>query len=62
MAYDPDENTVVATVGNGRAMVWNTDPDTVAGQICHRLADPNISRTRWKSLFPQLPYEHTCPS
>lgn len=60
MALSPDGRTVAAANGNTIVLLWETDVERVATQICD-IAYPRLTRADWDRYFPNLPYDPPCP-
>jgi WD40 repeat protein len=58
-AFSPDGHTLVAGTREGRVVLWDTDPASVAAHICTTVGD-DITKAEWSRLVPGEPYDPPC--
>ena len=58
MAVSPAGN-LIATEDGTAVRLWDTDPASVAAQICRTLPVP-VTRTAWTQYDPSIPYTPIC--
>jgi WD40 repeat protein len=54
-----DGKRLLMTLGDGRAIVWDIDPDSWAQRACE-IGGRTLTRLEWDEFLPGLPYDPAC--
>jgi WD40 repeat protein len=57
--FSPDGHTLVGGTREGRVIVWDTDPASVAARVCASIGD-DITPDEWGRLVPSRLYDAPC--
>ncbi|WP_018549571.1 caspase, EACC1-associated type [Streptomyces sp. LaPpAH-108] len=60
LSYSPQGRTHYLASASRVLAVWNTDPRTLADQLCQSAGDP-ISKAEWKRYAPDTEFRAPCP-
>lgn len=58
-AFSDDRHTLATVSRDGALMVWDTNPDRVAIEVCEALG-VDLTLDQWKSYITDLPYQKVC--
>jgi WD40 repeat protein len=58
-AFSDDRHTLATVSRDGTLMVWDTNPDRVALEVCEALG-VEFTRDQWNMYITDLPYQTVC--
>jgi WD40 repeat protein len=58
-ASSDDRHTLATVDGDGTLLIWDTNPDRVAAEVCAGL-DTELAPKIWHGMFPDLPHRAVC--
>ncbi|MFE3263663.1 hypothetical protein [Streptomyces sp. NPDC059215] len=61
ISYSSQGTTPYLAVGGSVAAVWNTEPNSVARQLCRSIGAA-ITRAQWARYVPDTPFHAPCPA
>ena len=57
--FSRDGKHLLTTMGNGRGVVWDVDPESWAARAC-TIANRTLTREEWDQFLKGQPYEPAC--
>ncbi|MBV9011062.1 MAG: PD40 domain-containing protein [Pseudonocardiales bacterium] len=59
VVFSPDGQTLTTVSKDSTVRLWDLNPDRVTARLCHLIG--TVSKEQWAQLYPELPYQTTCP-
>jgi hypothetical protein len=57
--FSPDGKQLLMTMGDGRGIIWDVDPESWKRRAC-AIANRTLTRAEWDEFMPAQPYEPAC--